>query len=279
MSNQKVWFITGASKGMGLEVAKKVLASGDKVIATSRSLEEQVESIGKASESFLPLQVDITNEEDVKTAIEKGIEVFGRIDVILNNAGYYLVGSIEEISDEEFRRTVDVNVFGMANVIRNVAPYLRKQQSGHIINTSSNMGYIGHANTGSYNTSKFAVIGLSEALAQELKPFGISVTVIAPGMFRTNFMSDKTLTVASKLIEEYKVNEHVKMLRSFNGNQPGNPKKLADVLYEISRLPDPPLHLPLGTDSYSSIIEQRKKEAIELEEWKDLSFSTDYNNL
>lgn len=279
MSDQKVWFITGASKGMGLEVAKKVLAGGDKVIATSRGLEELAESIGKASKNFLPLQVDITNEEDVKTAIEKGIEVFGRIDVVLNNAGYYLVGSIEEISDAEFRKTVDVNVFGMANVIRNVSPYLRAQRSGHIINISSSMGYIGYANTGSYNASKFAVIGLSEALAQELKPFGINVTVIAPGMFRTNFMSDKTLAVASKLIKEYHVNEHVKMLRSFNGNQPGDPKKLANVLYEISRLPNPPVHLPLGTDSYQSIIEQRKKEAVELEQWKDLSLSTDYDNL
>jgi NAD(P)-dependent dehydrogenase (short-subunit alcohol dehydrogenase family) len=279
MSNQKVWFITGASKGMGFEVAKKVMMNGDKVIATSRYVQELTENLGQPSENFLPLQVDITNEKDVKFAIEKGIAAFGRIDVVLNNAGYYLVGSIEEVSDMEFRRTVDVNVFGMANVIRNVAQYLREQQSGHIINISSNMGYIGYANTGSYNASKFAVIGLSEALAMELKPFGINVTVVAPGMFRTNFMSDKTLRVASEVIEEYNVEEHVRMLRSFDGAQPGDPQKLADAFYEISRLPEPPLHLPLGTDSYQSIVEQRKKESAELEQWKLLSLSTDYNNL
>lgn len=279
MDIQKVWFITGASKGMGLETAKKVLANGDKVIATSRSLQEQIENIGKASENFLPLQVDITNEEDVITAIKKGIETFGRIDVVLNNAGYYLVGSMEEISDEEFRKTMDVNVFGMANVIRNTARYLRQQQSGHIINISSNMGYVGYAKTGSYNASKFAVIGLSEALAQELKPFGVNVTVVAPGMFRTNFMTDRTLTIASKVVQEYKVEEHVKILRTFSGSQPGDPKKLADVLFEVSRLPEPPIHLPLGSDSYQSIIEQRKNESVELEQWKHLSFSTDYNNL
>lgn len=276
MSKQKVWFITGASKGMGLEVVKTVLANGDKVIATSRNLEEQIKNIDEASENFLPLKVDITKEAEVKSAIEKGVEIFGQIDVVLNNAGYYLVGSIEEISDEEFRRTVDVNMFGMANVIRHVMPYLRKQKSGHIINISSNMGYVGYANTGSYNASKFAVIGLSEALAQEVKPFGIHVTVVAPGMFRTNFMSETTLAVAENLIPDYHVEEHVKMLRNFDGNQPGDPKKLAKVLREISMVAEPPLHLPLGTDSYNSIIEQRKIEAIELEKWVEFSFSTDF---
>lgn len=277
MSRGKVWFITGASKGMGLEVTKTVLAYGDKVIAVSRNLQELTNNLGRTSEDLLPLKVDITNETEVKRAIEKGIEVFGHIDVVLNNAGYYLVGSMEEISDEEFRKTVDVNVFGMTNVIRHVMPHLRKQRSGHIINISSNMGYVGYANTGSYNASKFAVIGLSEALAQESMPFGINITVVAPGMFRTNFMSDTTLTIAEKTIKDYNVEEHVKMLRGFNGNQPGDPAKLADVLYEISRLSQPPLHLPLGTDSYQSIIEQRKKEALELEQWKHLSLSTDFN--
>lgn len=277
MSKQKVWFITGASKGMGLEVAKTVLANGDKVIATSRNLDEQIESIGEASENLLPLKVDITKEEEVKSAIETGIETFGQIDVVLNNAGYYLVGSVEEISDEEFRRTIDVNLFGMTNVIRQAMPYLRKQKSGHIINISSNMGYIGYANTGSYNASKFAVIGLSEALAQEVKPFGINVTVVAPGMFRTNFMSNTTLAVARNKIADYGLEEHTKMLQSFDRHQPGDPKKLAKILFDITNIAEPPLHLPLGTDSYQSIIDQRKKEAIELEQWKHLSVSTNFN--
>lgn len=276
MRKQKVWLITGASKGMGLEVAKTVLSKGDKVIATSRNLQEQIKNIGGASDNFLPLKLDITDETEVKTAIGKGIEAFGQIDVVLNNAGYYLVGSMEEISDEELRSTIDVNVFGMANIIRHVMPHLRRQQTGHIINIASNMGYIGYANTGSYNASKFAVIGLSEALAQEVKLLGINVTVVAPGMFRTNFMSDTTLAVVKNKIETYHVAEHVEMLRSFNGQQPGDPKKLAEVLYEISLLSEPPLHLPLGTDSYHSIIEQRKKEAMELEQWKYLSVSTDF---
>lgn len=277
MSKKKVWFITGASKGMGLEFAKTALANGDKVIATSRNLVEQIKNVGNASENFLPLKADITNEDEVKLAVEKGIETFGNVDVVLNNAGYYLVGSVEEISDEEFRKTMDVNLFGMANVIRQTMPYLRKQQSGHIINISSSMGYVGYANTGSYNAAKFAVIGLSEALAQEVKPFGIHVTVVAPGMFRTNFMSDTTLTVAQNKIAGYRLDEHTKMLQNFNGNQPGDPKKLAKVLFDISNLTAPPLHLPLGTDSYQSIIEQRKSEALELEQWKHLSMSTNFD--
>lgn len=277
MSNQKVWFITGASKGMGLETVNAVLKNGDKVVATSRNKKELIDQIGNQNENFLPLQVDITNDEEVKKAIESTIETFGKIDVVLNNAGYYLVGSIEEISNEEFRKTIDVNLFGTVNVIRNVMPFLRQQKSGHILNIASNMGYIGYANTGSYNAAKFAVIGLSEALVQEVKPFNIKVTAIAPGMFRTRFMSDNTLAEAKNKIAVYNVEQHVNMLKSFDGNQPGDPKKLAKVLLAITELPNPPVHLPLGNDSYNSIVEHRKNEAQEMEIWKHLSFSTNFD--
>ena len=276
MKTQKVWLITGASKGMGLEAANAVLKNGDKVVATSRNLKELIDKIGNQTENFLPLQVDITDDKDVKKAIQSAIDTFGKIDVVLNNAGYYLVGSIEEISDEEFRTTTDVNLFGTVNVIRHVMPLLRQQKSGHILNISSNMGYVGYANTGSYNASKFAIIGLSEALAQEAGQFNIKVTVVAPGMFRTSFMSDSTLATAKNKIEAYKVAEHVKMLKSFDGKQPGDPKKLVKVLIDITQLAHPPLHLPLGSDSYNSILEHRKKEADEMEAWKQLSLSTHF---
>ncbi len=277
MSKEKVWFITGASKGMGLEVAKAVLAKGGKVIATSRSLEEQINSIGDPSANFLPLKVDITNENEVKLAVEKGMEAFGQIDVVLNNAGYNHLGNIEELSDAEFRETMNVNVFGMTNVIRHILPNLRKQKSGHIINTSSMMGYMSYPANGSYSASKFAVIGLSEALAQEVAPFGIKVTILAPGTFRTCFMSESSLAIAKNTIDDYNLGQAVENFRSFYGKQLGNPAKLAEVLYEISNLSEPPLHLPLGTDSYQSILEHRKKEAIELEKWKELSLSTDFS--
>ncbi len=275
MNIQKVWFITGASKGMGLETAKLVLANGDKLVATSRNINELISNLGEASENFLPLALDITKDAEVSDAVFKSIVHFGRLDVVLNNAGYYLVGSLEEISEEEFRKTQEVNVFGTVNIIRHVLPYLRKQKSGHIINIASNMGYMGYANTGSYNAAKFAVVGLSEALAQEVKPFGIKVTVVAPGMFRTNFMSETTLLVAEKEIEGYGKKAHAAMLSSFNGHQPGDPKKLAQALNHIVKAQEPPVHLILGPDSYNSILEQRKNEQAEMEQWKHLSLSTD----
>ena len=276
MSNQKVWFITGASQGMGLEVAKAVLANGDKIVATSRTMEELVQNLGQANENYLPLPLDITKEQQAKETVAESIKTFGTIDVVLNNAGYYLVGSMEEISDGELRKSMDVNLFGTANVIRSVLPYLRAKKRGYIINIASYLGYVGFANTGAYNGGKFAMIGISEALAQEVKPFGIDVTVVAPGMFRTNFLSGSTLAVTNHKIDAYKVSEHEKMLSGFDGHQPGDPKKLAQVLLKLADLPEPPLHIALGTDSYNAIVNHRQKETQEMEQWKHLTLSTDF---
>lgn len=276
MKEQKVWFITGASKGMGLEITKAVLNNGDKVVATSRNTETLLEKIVNYKDNLLSVKLDITNEKEVRDAISKGIERFGQIDVVVNNAGYNLLGNIEELSDTEFRETMSVNVFAMLNIIRNVLPHLRKQNSGHIINTSSMMGYMGYAGNGSYNASKFAVIGLSEALAQEVAPFGIKVTILAPGTFRTSFMSEDSLNVAKNKIEAYNLDKQVELFTGFDGKQLGNPKKLAEVLIQITEMSNPPLHLPLGSDSYNAILEVRKNEEKEMEKWKAVSLSTDF---
>ncbi|WP_276166436.1 SDR family NAD(P)-dependent oxidoreductase [Zobellia alginiliquefaciens] len=276
MSKQKVWFITGASKGMGLEITKAVLSNGGKVIATSRNTDTLLEKIEEQEGNLLPIKLDITNEKDVENAISKGIDEFGQIDVVVNNAGYNLLGNIEEISDAEFRKTMDVNVFAMTNIIRNVLPHLRKQKSGHIINTASMMGYMSYPANGSYSASKYAVIGLSEALAQEVAPFGIKVTILAPGTFRTNFMNEDTLNVAENKIDTYNLNKQVEQFIGFDGKQLGNPKKLAEVVLKLIEMPNPPLHLPLGSDSYNAILEVRKNEKEEMEKWKALSLSTDF---
>ena len=276
MSTQKVWFITGASKGMGLEITKTVLKNGGKVIATSRNTETLLEKIADYKGNLLPVKLDITKEHDVEEAISKGIEKFGQIDVVVNNAGYNLLGNIEELSDTEFRETMSINVFALANTIRKVLPHLRKQKSGHIINTSSMMGYMGYAGNGSYNASKFAVIGLSEARAQEVAPFGIKVTILAPGTFRTNFMSEDSLNVAKNKIDAYNLDEQVEQFTGFDGKQLGDPKKLAEVLLKITEMSNPPLHLPLGSDSYNAILQVRKNEEEEMEKWKALSLSTDF---
>ncbi|GAB3820939.1 SDR family NAD(P)-dependent oxidoreductase [Pontibacter rugosus] len=277
MDSTNVWFITGASKGLGLALTKLILSKGHKVVATSRSLESLNKSIGENNENFLPLQVDITSDPEVKDAVNRSIEKFGKLDVIVNNAGYSLVGSMEEVTDEEFRQTIDVNLFGTVNVIRAVMPYLRKQQSGHIINISSNAGYVGFPNAASYNAAKFAVIGLSEALFLEAQPFNVKVTVVAPGQFRTSFMNEGSLTFTKNKIPVYKVAEAEAMWRSFSGQQIGDPQKLVNILNDIAQIANPPLHLLLGPDTYELITNHRAQEKQEIKTWKHLTLSTNFD--
>ncbi|MDJ1501340.1 SDR family NAD(P)-dependent oxidoreductase [Xanthocytophaga agilis] len=272
---QKVWFITGTSKGLGLQLTKLVLSIGDKVAATTRDVEALKKKVGTNTENLFPVELDITSDKDVKEAINRVVQEFGRIDVVVNNAGYSLVGSMEEMSDEEFRKTMDVNLFGTVNVIRNVMPYLRKQQSGHIINISSNAGYVGFEKASSYNAAKFGVVGLSEALAQEVKGFGVHVTVVAPGQFRTEFM-DSILYVKNR-IAVYGVDEAEKMWSQFSGQQQGDPEKLVQILVNLSRMEQPPVRLLLGPDTYELVTKQRKVEEADFEKWKDLTLSTNFD--
>ena len=186
-----------------------------------------------------------------------------------------MVGSIEELSDLEFRETIDVNLFGTVNTIRAAMPHFRKQGSGHFINISSNAGYIGFANAGSYNAAKFAVVGISEALAEESKAFGVKVTVVAPGQFRTSFMD--SLAFAENKIAVYKLAEAEKMWREYSGTQRGDPAKLAQVLIDLANHPNPPLHLLAGPDTYQLVTEHRQKERQEFADWKDVTLSTDFD--
>ena len=277
MNDKKVWFITGASKGIGLALTKLALLQGNKVVATSRNVDALKNAINEQGSDFLPLEMDITSDLGVKNGVQKIIERFGRIDVVVNNAGYSLVGSMEEMTDEEFRKTLDVNLFGTVNVLRNVMPSLRQQKAGHVINISSNAGYVGFANATSYNAAKFAVVGLSEALAEEVAPFGIKVTVIAPGQFRTNFMDKGSMTYAENRISAYGLDEAEKMWTNYSGQQIGNPQKLVKILTEIVELENPPLRLLLGTDTFQLIKEHREKEAKEFEDWKFVTLSTDFD--
>ena len=272
---KKVWLITGASKGMGLILTKILLSGGHQVVATSRNVAALEDEITLNKENFFPLALDITSDAEVHTAINKAVSHFGRIDVVVNNAGYSLVGSMEEMSDDEFRSTIDVNLFGTINIIRNVMPYLRKQESGHIINISSNAGYVGFANASSYNAAKFAVVGLTEALAQEIKPFGIKTTVVAPGQFRTEFMN--SLQYVKNRIDVYGIDEAEKTWSELSGQQPGDPDKLAKILVQITEMEQPPLHLLLGPDTYELVLNKRKQEDAEFEQWRELTLSTDFD--
>ncbi|AFM05700.1 short-chain alcohol dehydrogenase [Bernardetia litoralis DSM 6794] len=253
MSAKNVWFITGASKGLGLILAKKLLTQGFCVAATSRNKKSLIQEIGKENDNFLPIEMDLTDNLNVKNAIKKTVDFFGKIDIVVNNAGYSQIGTLEELSEEEVKNNFDVNVFGVLNVIRNVASYLRKQQSGHIFNISSIGGYTGNfAGFGVYCSTKFAVAGFTEALAEEMKTFNVNTTLVYPGYFRTNFLSKGSIQTPSNPIADYKVARQMEQthLNEINGNQPNNPEKAAEVLIALSEQENPPVHFFMGEDAY-----------------------------
>ncbi|WP_419700794.1 oxidoreductase [Mucilaginibacter sp. NFX135] len=277
MSNKKVWFVTGASKGLGLSLVKRLLNEGYQVAATSRSLSDLTKAVGSQSEQFLPLVVNIKNEESVQNAIELTINTFGKIDVVVNNAGYGLVGGLEELTDAELRDNFEVNVFGSLNVIRKALPYLREQQSGHILNISSIAGFTGSfPGFGIYCATKFAVNGFSESLTEEVRPFGIKVTIVQPGYFRTNFLSEGSLITPKNPIAAY---QNVRDIQDFHQNsmdqqQVGDPEKAAEAMIRITNEPEAPLNLFLGADAYELATKKIAAVQSDLENWKELTTST-----
>jgi NAD(P)-dependent dehydrogenase (short-subunit alcohol dehydrogenase family) len=272
----KVWLITGASRGLGAEVAKAALDAGEKVIATGR--ETHGLDISPGNESLLPLEMDVTNTAQVEAGIHKSIDRFGRIDVLVNNAGFGILGAIEETAGEEVERIYRTNVFGLLNVVRAVLPSMRKQRAGHIINFSSLGGFRASAGWGIYCSTKFAVEGITEALHDELAPLGIHATVVEPGFFRTDFMDNRSLARVGEQIGDYE--ETVGKTRIFaverNHQQPGDPTKFGKALLQVANAAKPPLRLALGTDALTRVAEKITFVAEEMKEWRSLSESTDF---
>ncbi|MEJ2882061.1 SDR family NAD(P)-dependent oxidoreductase [Pedobacter sp. GR22-6] len=280
MNTRKIWFVTGASKGLGLTLVNQLLAQGHQVAATSRNLEELSSAVqGATPENFLPLSVDIVSEKSVATAIEATVSRFGGLDVVVNNAGYGLLGSLEELSDAESRTNFDVNVFGTLNVIRQAMPHLRNQQSGHIFNISSIGGFYGNfPGWGIYCATKFAVQGLTESLSAEVKEFGIHATVVSPGYFRTNFLAAGGVVTPQNQLEAYAaVRESERQHQeSINGNQPGDPEKGVALIIEAAFDENPPLHLFLGQDAYDMAYVKIDAIKSDLESWKSKTVSTGF---
>lgn len=274
MNKNKIWFITGASKGMGLLLTKFLLHEGYKVAATSRNMEALQLNVGTESDDFLPIELDITNSDDVKLAIEQTVNYFGGLDVAVNNAGFSYIGSLEELSDQEFRKALDVNLFAVVNVIRASMAQFRKQRAGRIINIASTAGYIAGPNIGSYVASKFAMVGLTEALALEAKHLNIKPTVVLPGSFRTNFLNEGSLHYAKNPISDYESGNTYKGYADRAGQQPGDPKKLAKELLNLANMENPPVHLILGPDSFKMIMDKRDRDLEEFERFKEISLST-----
>ncbi|WP_421939549.1 oxidoreductase [Pedobacter sp.] len=278
MENQKVWFVTGASKGLGLTLVKKLLNSGNSVAATSRSLTDLQKAVGDHP-NFLPLSVNLVDENSVETAVRETISKFGRIDVVVNNAGYGMLGALEELSDQEARANFDINVFGALNMIRKVLPQLRKQKSGHIFNISSIGGFTGNfPGFGIYCATKFAVSGFTESLAAEVKSFGIKATVVEPGYFRTDFLSSGSLAVPNSVIEDYReVRESQDAHQNqINNQQPGDPEKGVDVIIAAAAAENPPLHLFLGADAYQLAEDKITAIKQDLADWKALATNTHF---
>jgi len=278
MSTQKVWFVTGASKGLGLSLVKQLLNKGYKVAATSRSIADLTSAVGE-SEDFLPLSVNIKAEDSVAEAVNQTISRFGKIDVVVNNAGYGLTGSLEELTDAESRDNFDVNVFGSLNVIRQVMPHLREQGSGHIFNIASIGGFTGNfPGFGIYCATKFAVHGFTESLAAEVKSFGVKATVVSPGYFRTNFLAPDSLAVPKDEIQAYKEVREVQSAHQndINGNQAGDPEKAVEVIINVAESTDAPLHLFLGEDAYNLAYQKIEAVKADLESWREAATSTGF---
>ncbi|CAN5312487.1 SDR family NAD(P)-dependent oxidoreductase [soil metagenome] len=246
MSLSQTWFVTGGSQGLGLVLVDHLLAQGHEVVATSRSLAALAD---KASDRFLPLKMDITDEADVKRAVEAALARFGRIDVLVNNAGYGLLGGVEEIGDAEARAIYDVNVFGLLNVTRALLPSMRANGAGRILNLSSVLGLIAGAGWGLYCSTKLAVEGLSEALAQEIAPFGVKVTLIEPGYFRTNFLNGSLVTAETPIAAYYGVRAVQDAHVQIAGTQIGDPQRAAEAMVAIAAMDAPPLRQLLGSDA------------------------------
>lgn len=275
---QKTWFVTGTSQGLGLELVQQLLAKGYNVAATARNIDTLKKAVNTSSPQFLPLEMNLLDDNSINIAVNKTIRQFGNIDYLVNNAGYGLIGGIEECSREEVQASFDVNVFGLLDVTRAVLPHMRTAQSGHIFNISSVFGLIAGAGWGIYCASKFAVEGLSEALAQEVKPFGIKVTIIEPGYFRTNFLKGSSFALPKQQNNFYpEVTETKrKHAEDISGTQPGDPVKGAAVIISTGESTEAPLRLLLGSDALQYANYKLDLLKADFEANKDITLSTDY---
>jgi NAD(P)-dependent dehydrogenase (short-subunit alcohol dehydrogenase family) len=273
---QRVWMITGASRGFGAEIAKAALAAGDKVIATARDTKGV--DLG-SGDNALAVAMDVTSEAQVKSGVDAAVKHFGRIDVLVNNAGFGLLGGIEEASAEEVERIYGTNVFGLLNVTRAVLPVMRKQRSGHVINISSIGGFRSSPGWGIYCSTKFAVEGITEALHGELAPLGIHATVVEPGSFRTDFLDSSSLAKTANHIADYdgSVGKTRELAAERNHTQPGDPSKLGQALLQIVNSPEPPVRLALGTDALRGVLDKLEFVEQETKKWRSVSASTDFD--
>jgi NAD(P)-dependent dehydrogenase (short-subunit alcohol dehydrogenase family) len=273
----KVWFITGASTGFGRILAEKALALGDNVVATARKPEQIAGLAQDFPANAIALALDVTSQASVDAAVAVAIARFGRIDILVNNAGYGLAGAIEEATPEEYLPVFETNLFGLLRVTRAILPQLRAQRSGRIVNLSSIGGLIGSAGWGFYNASKFAVNGLSEALAAELAPLGIHVTIVEPGPFRTDFLGRSGVEAAQRIADyDATAGKTREYFLQQAGKQPGDPDRAVDAIIAAATAENPPKHLVLGKLAFERMQNRLDQWHKDLEASRETSLGADF---
>jgi NAD(P)-dependent dehydrogenase (short-subunit alcohol dehydrogenase family) len=278
MNTSKVWYITGASQGLGLTLVKKLLAGGYRVAATSRNVQKLKEAVGLFdTDRFLSLAVDLNNEDCIDESVRQTLAAFKQIDVVVNNAGYGMAGTVEETAGEDIKKLFDVNVLAALNVVKRVLPVMREQQSGHIINIGSVAGFVGAPGWSYYSASKAALAAFTEVLALDVKEFGIKATIVEPSGFRTGFLTKESMAYTESRIEGYKaVKDTMQRYLAADGKQAGDPGKASEILIELAEKENPPLHLFLGRDAYNRAASKLAAMTDELEVWKSHTVSADY---
>ena len=278
MNSPKVWYVTGASQGLGLTLVKKLLHNGYRVAATSRNAQALKKAVGVIDANrFLPLAVDLSNLDCNVESVQQTLAAFGRIDVVVNNAGYGMAGTVEEIDDQDIRNIFNVNVLATIDVVKSVLPVMRRQRSGYIINVGSVAGFAGAPGWSVYAATKAAIAAFSEVLALDVKEFGIKVTVAEPSGFRTGFLTKDSLAYSESKIDGYQsVKDTQERYLAANGKQPGDPEMASMILIALAESEQPPLHLYLGLDAYNRAAGKLAAMTAELEDWKLTTISADY---
>jgi short-subunit dehydrogenase len=278
MSNSKVWYVTGASQGLGLILVKMLLDNGYRVAATSRDAHALSQAVGLVDKDrFLPMAVDLNNPDCIDESVQQTLTAFGRLDVVVNNAGYGMAGTLEEIPEQDIINIFKVNVLATINVVKRILPVMRDQKAGYIINMGSVAGFVGAPGWSVYSATKAAVAAFSEVLALDVKEFNINVTVVEPSGFRTSFLTKDSLAFVESKIEGYKaVKDTQERYMAANGKQPGDPERASEILMELAESEEPPVHLYLGGDAYNRASEKLKSMTAELEYWKKTTISADF---
>src|SRR6187401_73526 len=274
MTNKKVWFVTGAGRGMGVDIVKAALAAGHAVVATGRNTDAVVRALGDAAD-LLVVKLDVTSLDDAKSAVAAGMDRFGRIDVLVNNAGNFYAGFFEEVSPEDFRAQIETNLFGSVNVTRATLPVLRAQRHGLIVTISSTGGIAGQAFVSAYSAAKFGLEGWMESIAMEIAPFGIRTMLVEPGFFRTELLTDESTVWPEPSIDDYaeKTKETVIAWKGMNGRQGGDPAKLATALVKLATQDEPPLRWAAGADAIGTFEKKAKDLLAQANAYRELSSS------